>query len=146
MAGGRHDACRAGGLDVVDGDAVDDNVGYVLEREAGAAGDADVDAAAVDGLVGRNHELVLEVDRHGVGECDPQRAGAGDGVAERAGSGVGWVVVAGGRDDVNPAGLATDGVAAEPHRAVREALPVGRPVGIAAPAVVHWVPGQAAVA
>ena len=118
VRGGRHDARGARGTDVVDGHPVDDDVRDELKREARAPGNVHVRAATVDGLERRDHELVLELDRHGVGEGDPERAGSSHGVAECSWRRVRGVVVAVGRHHVDAPILATDGVAAESHRAV----------------------------
>lgn len=128
---------------VVDVEAVDDDVGDVLDGDAGAVCDVHVGATPVDGLEAVHDELLLERDHHVPLEDDPQRLVLDDGVAERAFLGVHGVVVAGVGDDVELAVAAADGVAAEADAAVGEPLPVVVPVGVAAPAVVDGVPRPA---
>lgn len=118
---------------------MDDDVTDVLEREARAASDAHRHAAPVDGLERRDHELQLQLDGHAVLEDDPKRSRSCDGVAERAGSGIRRVVVFRGGDPVERPVASPDRAFSESGRAVRQALPVRRPVAIAAPAVVDHV-------
>lgn len=143
VGGAGGDVGVAGGLAVVDVDVVDDDVGDVLEGYAAVADDVDVGAAAVDGLEAVHDELVLELDGHVGGEDDPEGLGLDDGVAESAWDGAGWVTVGGVGDDVDLAAFAAEGVAAKTDAAVGEALAVSGPVGVAAPAVVNGVAGQA---
>lgn len=130
---------------VVDVDPVEDHVRRVVDGDARAAGDVDAGAAAVDGLVRAHHQLLLEADDHVGSEDYPERLVLDDGVAERAGFWVDGVVVGGVGDDVDTAVLAAEGVLAEADGAVGEAVAMGRPVGVAAPAVVDWVGGGAGV-
>lgn len=61
----------AGLLAVMDVEAVDDDVGDVLDGDAGPISNVDVDAAAVDGLEAVHDELLLESDDHVPFEHDP---------------------------------------------------------------------------
>lgn len=106
------------GLAVVDVDVVDDDVGHVLEREAAVAGDFDVGAAAVDGFVAVDDELVFELDEHVGGEGDPDGFRLDDGVAEGARRGVRRVAVGGVGDDVDLATFAAEGALGEADAAV----------------------------
>lgn len=67
-----------------------------------------------------------------------------DGITESAGDGVDGVVVGGVGDDVEFATFAAESVLAESDGAIGEALAVELPAGVAAPAVIDWVAGQAA--
>lgn len=127
---------------VVDVDVVDDDVGDVLEGDAAVARDVDVGAAAVHGFEAVEDELVLQVNGHVRGKHDPERFVLDDGVAERAGDGVGRVAVRWVRHHVDLPALPAHGVFAESDAALRQLLAVGRPVGVAAPAVVDWVSGE----
>lgn len=80
-------------FDVVDLQAVDDHVPHVLDGDAGAVGDLDGGAAAVDGLVALDDQLLGQRDDHVVGEGDPQRALLDDGVPQGSGPRVPHVVV-----------------------------------------------------
>lgn len=133
----------AGGAAVVDVEAVDDDVGDVLDGDAGPVGDVHVGAPAVDGLEAVHDELLGEGDDHVALEDDPQRLVLDDGVPEGALLGVHGVVVASVGDHVDLAVAAADGVAAEADAAVGEALAVVVPVRVAAPAVVDGVPRAA---
>lgn len=135
----------AAGLAVVDVDVVDDDVGHELERHAPVAHDVDVGAAAVDGLEAVHDELVLQLDGHVGGEHDPERLLLDHGVPERARDGFRGVAVGGVGDHVDLTPFASHGVTAEPNAAVGELLPVILPVGVATPAVVDGVAGEAIV-
>ena len=124
---------------MVDVDVVDDDVTDVLESDATAADDVDVGAAAVQGFVAVEDELLGEFDEHVGGKDDPERVGLDDGVAECAGARGDGVVVGGVGDDVDLTAFAAEGVLAESNGAVGEALAVGFPVGVAPPAVVYGV-------
>lgn len=124
-------------------DAVDDDVRHVLDRDARAVGDVDVDAAAVDGLEAVHDELFLQGYDHVALEDDPERLVLDHGVAEGPRGGVDRVVVAGVGDDVVATVAAADRVAAEADRAVGEVLAAEFPFAVAAPAVVDGVAGGA---
>lgn len=128
---------------VVDVDVVDDDVADVLQSEAAAADDVDVGAAAVEGLVGVEYQLLRQLDQHVGGEHDPEGLRLDDGVAERARFRGDGVVVGGVRYDVVTAALAAQRVLAEPKAAVGQALAVELPVGVAAPTVVDRVAREA---
>lgn len=49
---------------MVDVDAVDYNVGHVLQRDAAVTGYVDVNASAVHGFIAVEDELMLELYRH----------------------------------------------------------------------------------
>jgi hypothetical protein len=132
-------AVLVGGDDVVDVDVVDDDVVDELQRELRAVGDAHLHAAAVNGLVAADDELLLKRDDHGLGEGDPQRLDLDDAPPERAGARVHHVVVGAVRHHVELAGQPAGGVAPEPLGAPRQALPVRRPVLPAPPAPVDRV-------
>ena len=131
------------GLTVMDMNPMHNNVGNVLDREARAVCDVDVDAAAVDGLEAVHDQLLLQGDHHVALEDDPERLVLDHGVAERSRSGGDGIVVAGVGYDVVAAVAAADRVAAESDRAVGEAFAAELPFAVAAPAVVDWVAGGA---
>lgn len=143
VAGRAPDHGIAGGPAVMDVQAMDDDVGDVLDGDAGAIGNVHVGATAVDGLEAVHDQLLLERDHHVALEDDPQRLVADDGVPERALLGVHRVVVAGVGDHVDLAVAAADGVAAEADAAVGEPLAILVPVRVAPPAVVDRIAGAA---
>ncbi|KAK3406272.1 hypothetical protein EUGRSUZ_K02439 [Eucalyptus grandis] len=112
-------------------------------RDASATGDVDVHAAAVEGLVAVEDELLRQPDQHVGREDDPQRLLLDNRVPQRARLWAHGVVVRRVGDDVYVAVLAAQRVLAEPDGAVGEPLPVVGPVRVALPAVVDWVAGQA---
>ncbi|KAG2620684.1 hypothetical protein PVAP13_3NG210101 [Panicum virgatum] len=142
-------------LAVAHGEPVDDDVAHVVQHEAGAAvpddhGGAAVPddhggAAPVHGLVRGHDQLLLGPDGHVTRERDPQGLLLDEAVAEGARRRGRRVFVARVRHHVRLAVLAAAGVTAEPDGAVGEALPVVRPAGVAAPAVVDRVAGAAVV-
>ena len=139
MGGRGHDPRRACGLNVVDGDSVHNDIAHTLKGQTGPSGDLHVHTAPIDGLEAGDHQLVLEADGHAACEYDPQRPWASHCIPQGSRGRVGGVVVPRGGHHVNPAVLSTNGVPSEPDGAVCKALPMGRPVAIALPAVVDWV-------
>jgi hypothetical protein len=129
--------------DVVDVDVMDDDVSDELDGELGAVGDAHLRAAAVDGLVAADDELLLERDDHRLGEGDPEGLLLDHAPPERARPRVHHVVVGAVGHHVELAGQSAGRVAPEPLRAPRQALPVRRPVLAAPPAPVDRVRGKA---
>ncbi|MED6218159.1 hypothetical protein PIB30_024341 [Stylosanthes scabra] len=130
------------GLDaVVDVDAVDDNIGDVLDGNACTVGDMDVDAAAVDCLEAVHDELLLQCDHHVVLEHDPQGPVLDHAITEGAGLRVHSVVVGGVCDDVVAAVAASDCIVAKANGAGGEAFASEVPAVVAAPAVVDRVAG-----
>lgn len=127
------------GLAVVDVEPVDDDVGDVLDGDAGAIGDVHVGAASVDGLEAVHDELLLERDDHVPLEDDPEWLFLDDGVAEGTLARVDRVVIARVGDHVDLAVAAANGVAAKADAAVSEALAIVVPVRVAAPAVIDGI-------
>ena len=123
---------------VVDVEVVDDDVAHRLHRDL-RAGDVHLRAAAVDGLVAGDDELLGEPDHHAPREDDPQRPLLDHGVPERAPPRDDEVLVAGVRHDVDLAGEPAGGLVAEPHGALGQPLATARPVLAAAPAPVDRV-------
>lgn len=130
-------------LAVVDVDAVDDDVGGVVDGDARPVADVDAGSSPVDGLEGVHDQLVLEPDHHVPLEYDPEGLVLDHGVPQGARPGVHRVVVARVRDNVDPAVFPPEGVLPEPNSAVGQALPVALPVRVAPPAVIDWVAGAA---
>lgn len=93
-------------LAMVDVDVVYDHVRHVLQSHAPVSRDVNVGAAAVDGLVRVENELVFQLDDHVGREDDPKGFVLDDGVAESARFGVRRVVVGGIGDGVDPAAFA----------------------------------------
>ncbi|EYU41599.1 hypothetical protein MIMGU_mgv1a012287mg [Erythranthe guttata] len=145
VRGARTDVCFSGLVAVVDVDVVDDHVADVLERDAPAAGDVDVGAAAVEGFERVEDEFLGEVDEHVGGEDDPEWLRLDDGVAEGSGLRVDGIAVGGVRYYVVAAPLPAECVLAEADGAVGETLAVETPVGVAPPAVVDWVARRAGI-
>ena len=139
MGGGGHDPRRSCGLNVVDGDSVHNDIAHILNRQTSPSSDLHVNTAPIDGLEAGDHQLVLQPDGHAACEYDPQRPWASHCIPQGSRGRVGGVVVPRGGHHVNLSVLSTNGVPAEPDGAVRKALPMGRPLGIALPAVVDWV-------
>lgn len=137
------DQAAGAGNNVVDLEAMDDHIADVLDGNAGAVGDVDGDAAAVDGLVAGHEQLLVEPDHHAPGEDDPEWARLDDGVAERPRLRVHHVVVGGVGDDVDLAALPALRLVPEPEAAVRQPEPVVSPVRVAPPAPVDRVGGHA---
>ncbi|RWW07948.1 hypothetical protein GW17_00028641, partial [Ensete ventricosum] len=114
------------------------------EGDAGAAGDVDHRAAAVDGLEAVHQQLLIEVDGHVAGKGDPQGALLDDAVPERAQGRAHRVPVRRVCHHVDRPALPAHGVPPEPDAAVRQALPVLPPVRARAPpAVIDGVARQA---
>lgn len=128
-----------GRLAIMDVNAVNDDVTDVLDRNARAVGYMDIVASAVDGLVTVHEELLLEDDGHVGGEDDPQWLCLNDSVSKSAGFGGDGIVVGGVGDNVEISVSPSDSIPAEANGAIGELLPVGFPVGIAAPAIVDRV-------
>ncbi|KAF3790928.1 hypothetical protein EJ110_NYTH15672 [Nymphaea thermarum] len=133
------DQCIASRLAVMDVYAMDDDVGDILDGDAGAIGDVNVGTTAVNGL----EALLLEDDDHVALEHDPKGLVLDDGVTEGPWPGVHGVVVRGVGHHVVASIAAANGVAPEPDTAVGEPLAVARPIGVAPPAVVDGVTGSA---
>ncbi|CAH9137570.1 unnamed protein product [Cuscuta epithymum] len=131
------------GLAVVDEEVVDDDVGDREECDAAHAGDVHVRAAAVDGLVTVDEELVPELDFHVGRECDPEFFLSSHPVPESARfwiSGVG--VVRRVFDHIDLSAFPARRIFPEPNAALRQLLPVVLPAHVgSSPAVVDRVSG-----
>lgn len=130
-------------LAVVYVDAVDDDVGHVLDGDAWSIGDVHACAPAIDGLERVHDQLLLQLYDHVACEYDPQRLLLDDAVTERPRLRVDGVIVAWLRHDVDFAVPPPDGILAEPNRAIGQLLAILLPVRVAPPAVVDRVPGVA---
>ena len=86
---------------------------------------------------------MLKLDLHVGRKNYPEGFVLDDGVPEGARSWVRGVVVGGVGDHVDLATFAAHCGLAEPNGAVGQALAVVGPVGVAFPAVIYWVAGQA---
>ncbi|RZS07832.1 hypothetical protein BHM03_00038743 [Ensete ventricosum] len=133
----------AGGLAVMDVEAVDDDIGDILDGDASSIGDVDVGAAAVDGLETVHDELLLERDHHVTLKSDPQGVVLDDRIPQCSRPWIHGIIIPGVRHHVEFAVTAADGIPAEANPAVSQRFPVQMPVGIAPPAVVDWVAGAA---
>nr|ACL53931.1 unknown [Zea mays] len=125
-------------LGVVDVQVVQDHVLHVLQRDL-REHDVHLRAPPVDRLVVVHDQLLPQLDHHVAREHDPQRPVLDHGVPQRALPRDDHLVVARVPHHVQLAGRAADGPVAEPARALRQPLPVRRPVGAAAPAPVDGV-------
>jgi hypothetical protein len=125
---------------VVDVEVVDDDVAHVLHGDLRAR-DVHLRAAAVDGLVAVDDELVAEVDNHVAREHDPEGPVLDHGVPERALPRGHHVedVVGGVGHHVELAVVPAPGAVAEPHGALGQLLAVLGPVVVATPALVDRV-------
>lgn len=73
MRGRASDHRRSGTFAVVDVHAMNDDAMHILHSQASTAGDMDVVASTIDGLVTVDHEFLFERDHHVAGEDDPER-------------------------------------------------------------------------
>lgn len=133
------DHCVSARFAVVYVDPVNDYVTNILNRDARPVCDVHIVAAAVDCLVAVHDELLLEHNRHVVGEDDPKGLCLNDGVSERAGLGSDSIVVGRVCDDVKFSVFSSDSVSAETYGTFSEFLAVALPVRITAPAVIDWI-------
>lgn len=104
--------------DVLDANSVDDNVVHELNGEASAVPKHHVGAATVDGLVGGNHQLLIQFDHHAALEDDPQGAPLGHGVTDGSWLRVHHVVIGIIGDDIDGATETTGGPSSEPFAAL----------------------------
>ncbi|RZR77799.1 hypothetical protein BHM03_00002992 [Ensete ventricosum] len=128
-----------GGLAAVDVEAMDDDVGDVLDGDAGAIGDVDVDTTSIDGLKAVHDEFFLERDLHVVVEGDPEGHVLDDGVSKCSRARIHGIIVPGVRHNVQLPVAATYRVTAKANATVSELFSVGMPIGVAPPAVVDRV-------
>ena len=143
VGGARPYNCVPRGNTVVNVHVVYDHIAHGLKGDAPGARDVDVRAAAVHGLVAVEDELVLELDHHVRLEDDPQGLVLDDRVAEGARDRVGRVPVRGVRYYIVTASFPAQSGPAEANCAIGQALAVGAPIRVAAPAVVDGVSGEA---
>ena len=127
----------------MDVQAMDDDIRNELDRDACAVSNVHIDSTSIYGLEAVHDQLLLQRDDHVALEDDPQRLVLDDSVAQGARPRVDRVVVASVCDHIVAAVAATNGIATEANPAVREALAVPLPVGVAAPAVVDGVASSA---
>lgn len=104
--------------DVLDANSVDNNVVHELNGEASAVPKHHVGAATVDGLVGGNHQLLIQFDHHAALEDDPQGAPLGHGVTDGSWLRVHHVVIGIIGDDIDGATETTGGPSSEPFAAL----------------------------
>lgn len=123
---------RLPGLAIMDANPVYDHMAHVLYSDAGPKSNLNPNPSPINGLVTIYHQLILKPDHHAPSEHNPKWARLDDAVTERPPLGD-RRVVRGVRDDVDAAVFAPDGVAPEPHRAVRQGAAVGGPIGLGAP-------------
>jgi len=102
-----------------------------------------VAASAVQGLEAVHDELLLQLNHHVLLEDDPQRLILDDAIAQCAGGRIHHVVVAVVGNHIDPTVLPSHGIPPESDCTVSQALSVGRPVGVASPAVVDRVASSA---
>ncbi|VFQ92588.1 unnamed protein product [Cuscuta campestris] len=131
------------GLAVGDLDVVNNHIGDVRQGQAPVSGDEQVGAAAVDGLVAVEDQLMFQRDRHVAGEHDPQRLRLDHRVPESPRFRVHDVQVRRVVDCVDGPAFAAHRSVTEPDAAVRQVLAVVFPARVAPPAVVDRVSGEA---
>lgn len=95
--------------------AVDDDIGYILDSDAGAIGDVHARSPAVDGLERVHYQLLLQLDHHVAREYDPQRLLLDDRVPERPWLRVNRVIIARIRHHVDLPIPTTNGILAKPN-------------------------------
>lgn len=122
---------------------MNDHIGNRLQSDASISRYMHVGPSAVDCLVAVKDELVLKLDDHAGLENDPEGLILDDSMAEGAWGGVDHVVVRGVGHDIVAASFATHCSPAEANGTVGQVLAVGSPVGVATPAVVDGIAGQA---
>lgn len=125
--------------DVMDPDVVDDDILDKLESEAGAIGDVDKHAPAIDGLVASHDQLLLKTNHHAVCKDDPQGLVLGHGVTQGSRLRVHHVVIGRVVHHVKVPVLASGGSVSEPSSTLGQQFPVIVPVGVAPPATVDRV-------
>lgn len=132
MGGAIPDNSRLPGLTIVDANTMYDHMANMLYSYARAVSNFHFCPSPIYGFVAIYHQLIVELDHHALSEYNPQRFGLDHAVPERAGLRVGRVVGRV-RDDVRGPGFPSDGIPAEPHRAVGQGAAVGGPIGLTSP-------------
>lgn len=98
---------------------------------------------AVDGFIAGENEFLHEFDAHMGFENDPHGFGEEDGVAEGSRSRVDHVFIGWVSDDVDFAVFSAGGVVTESLNAFGELLAVIGPIGVASPAFIDTIIGDA---
>lgn len=101
------------GNNVVNVEAVDDDVLDELDGDTCPAGNVDVDAPSINGLVTSHDELLVEPDGHRAREDDPQGLRLGHRVAKGPRLGIDHIIVRGVRYCIECPHLSADGSVAE---------------------------------
>lgn len=131
------------GIAMMDVNIVYNNIAYILQRNATTSDNMHISSTAIKRLVAIEDELLWELYQHILREHYPQRLFLDHRVTQSPRLGRDHVVVGVVGDDVILAVLAAERVLAEANGAVGQALAVVGPIGVAFPAVVDGVAGQA---
>jgi len=103
--------------DVLHANPVDDNVVHELHGEATTVPDLNIGATTIDGLVGGNHQLLLQTDDHAAFEGDPKRTLLSHSITEGSWFGVNHILIGVISDDIDGSTEASDGASSEPFSA-----------------------------
>lgn len=140
MGGGIPDNSRLPGLTIMDANTMYDHVANMLHCYARAVSNFHFCPSPIYGFVTIYHQLIVELDHHALSENNPQWFGLDHAVTER--SRLRFRRVVGRvRDHVHRAGFPSDGIPAEPHRAVGQGAAVGGPIGLTSPTRIYRVHG-----
>ncbi|WVZ13942.1 hypothetical protein V8G54_011508 [Vigna mungo] len=124
---------------VLNANAVDDDVVHELNGEATTVPDLNVGTTTVDGLIGGNEKLLLQSDDHAAFEDDPKWTLLGDGISEGSWLRVDHVLVGVIGDNVNGSTEPSHSASSEPFSASGQTVPVFSPVFVAPPAIVNGI-------
>lgn len=105
-------------LAVMDVDAMDDDVGCVMDGDAWTPCNVNTRSPAINGFERIHDEFVLELDDHVSLKNDPERLVLDHGMSERSRLWIHRVIVSGIRNDVNPTISSSNGVLTEPNSTV----------------------------
>lgn len=131
------------GLAVMDVDAMDDDVGDILDGEARAIGNVDIDATPINGLEAVHNEFLLEFDHHIPLEHDPEGPVLDHRMPEGAWPWVDSVIIAGIGDNVEASITPANCIAPEANSAISQPLAAFVPIWVAPPAVVDRIASAA---
>lgn len=118
---------RPGGHKVKDANAVNDNVGYVLNGDPRSPSNVHIEAAPIDGFVAVHNQFLSKLDSRVFGENDPQGLRLDDSPPQCPVFGVHHIVVTAVCDHIQRASFATHGVLPEPYCAVGKRLAIRFP-------------------
>lgn len=129
------------GLHLLYANPMNDHVVHELQGNASTILNLHVSTTTIDGLVGRHHQLLLQLNHHATCEDDPKWSLLDGTVSEGTGSRVNEVVVGVIGDNIDWATESSDGPPPETLAAFGQPLAICGPVSFAPPATVNWVEG-----